>query len=552
MQVEATLVAAPLSTVADLNSKYFSPATLSKEHVRYGFVPNDPYFNRDTPYAGANGQWYLQNQYNPGMDINVMGAWARGLTGLGVLVAIVDDSFQTNHPDLSPNFDILNSYNFGRLADPAQSTLPDPVYADDQHGVSVAGLIAGRGGNGIGITGVAPYAGLAGIRVDFNLQTDEMFAMATLYHSSGDNTSIKIKNHSYGMSETYVPLPLEYAALQESAGAGTIHIWSAGNDRGTRGQDTNKKDLASRKEAIAVAALSSEGTFSSYSNFGANVFVTAPSNSSSGFYGVTTTDRTGEAYGYNGSNDSFPDSDYTSLFGGTSASAPIVSGVIALGKQVQPNMDVRMAKHLLARSSDIVDAADASFESDGGWKVNGAGLSFNQNYGFGRINAERFTQLASQYSGVTAQTSASTGLVNLGSAALPDGTGWGLRVQVQMLDTTPLEEVLVYINATHTYRGDLEAYVTSPSGMTSRLFVRSGSDSQSDIDWTFSTNAFWGESPYGNWSLDLYDVWEGDVGTWNSFDMMFDMGELIPEPCALLLLSLALPVIIRRRRRVAA
>jgi len=64
-----------------------------------------------------------------------------------------------------------------------------------------------------------------------------------------------------------------------------------------------------------VAALGSGGKYASYSNFGACIAVSCPSSSSGG-YSITTTDRMGEGYGYNGSGDSFPNSDYTSIFGG--------------------------------------------------------------------------------------------------------------------------------------------------------------------------------------------------------------------------------------------
>ena len=61
---------------------------------------------------------------------------------------------------------------------------------------------------------------------------------------------------------------------------------------------------------------------------------------------------------------------------------------MALGKQANPNMDVRLAKHILARTSTIVNASDSSQTSDGGWRTNAAGIHFNQNYGFGLINAD--------------------------------------------------------------------------------------------------------------------------------------------------------------------
>ncbi|HTE19513.1 MAG TPA: S8 family serine peptidase, partial [Armatimonadota bacterium] len=401
---------------------------------------------------------------------------------------------------------------------------PSPVHADDQHGISVAGVAAARGGNGLGITGAAPLAGLAGLRVDFYTQTTAMFVDATLYHSSGADTAIGVKNHSYGYSYPYVPTPAEVDALNASAAVGTIHCAAAGNDRGYMGQDANKQAFQNNPASITVTALGSDGKYAGYSSFGANVFVTAPS-SSGGLYGITTTDRTTASAGYNG----FPDGDYTAQFGGTSSATPLVAGVMALAKQVQPNLNVRFAKHLLALTSDVVDPTDQSRASDGGWKTNAAGYRFNQNYGFGLIDADELTQKAVEYAGVTPLTTESTGPVIVG-AVVPDNDAAGVTRTFALTSTTPLEEVLVGLNVTHAYRGDVEAYLTSPSGTTSRLMIVSGGDSDLNLDWTFSANAFWGENPAGTWTLRVRDQGATDAGTWNAFAVTARMGELASLP----------------------
>jgi subtilisin family serine protease len=161
----------------------------------------------------------------------------------------------------------------------------------------------------------------------------------------------------------------ERDALQTSAEAGTIHCLAAGNERGKRAEDCNKLAIQTSPYVITVAALSSQGIFASYGCFGANVFVTAPSSSfRDGEYLITTTDRLG-TNGYNNVDDPvnpYPDRDYTADFGGTSSACPLVAGIMALGLQANPNMTVRLAKHLLVRSSDRVDLADATETSDGG------------------------------------------------------------------------------------------------------------------------------------------------------------------------------------------
>ncbi|HSW46882.1 MAG TPA: S8 family serine peptidase, partial [Phycisphaerae bacterium] len=497
---------------------------LRTQYVRMAFVPNDPYFHKNTPAANWPGQWHLINEWVTGRDARVQGAWNRDVTGTGVIIGICDDSLQTTHPDLQPNYVAADSWDFGQ-----NDPVPDPVVAADNHGTSVAGVSAARGNNSIGVTGAAPYANLAGLRIDFDNQTTAMFVDATLYHSSGANTNIKVKNHSYGISSPYIASSAETAALATSAAAGTIHCVAAGNDRGTIGEDSNKKDFQNSPEAICVAALGSDGIWASYSCYGACVAVTTPSSSSSGLYRITTTDRMEEGFGYNGS-DTFPDADYTSQFGGTSSATPLASGVMALVKQVQPALDVRFAKHLLARTSTIVDATDATATSDGGWRTNAAGYRFNQNYGFGLINADALTQEAVLYTGVTPLQTQSTGTVNV-NAAIPDNNTTGVTRTFSLSSTAPLEEVLVTLNITHTWRGDLEAFLTAPGGYTSRLMYRAGGDSTDNINWTFTTNAFWGQNPAGTWSLMVRDVFSTDTGTWNSYSVTARMGQLIASPC---------------------
>jgi subtilisin family serine protease len=537
---------------------YSAPQGWSPEdNILYAYTPNDPYFATGSP-VGFPGQWHLDKQTSVAVvDTQVQGAWGRNLTGQGVVIGIVDDSLQINHPDLSPNYLAADSRDFGQ-----NDGDPSPVHPNiggspgDNHGTSVAGVAAARGGNGIGGTGAAPMANLAGLRIDFPNQTQQMFIDATLYHSSGANTTIKIKNHSYGTSIPYSDRTAQANATITSHNAGTIHVFAAGNERSAHGGildvngngffdpdidfaidgDANKKHLQRLQETIDVAALASTGAFSTYSNWGANMWVTAPSNSfRTGELGITTTDRTGGAAGTGGYNfgaggadgDGFPDLDYNSTFGGTSSAAPLVSGILALAKEAQPALNTRFAKHLLARTSDVVDPLDAS--PQGGWVTNAAGYEFNENYGFGVINADKLTSEAVKFSAVTPLVTESvpTTVVN---ATIPDANLTGITRTFNLSTAGALEEVEVRLNVNHSWRGDVEAFLTSPLGTVSRLMYRNAGDSFNNINWTFLTNAFWGENPVGTWSLMLRDVFAQDTGVWSSFSVLAKTGTLVPVP----------------------
>lgn len=491
--------------------------------VRTQFVPNDPYLQKDIPAAGWPGQWYLRNNLGTGIDVKVDPAYIANYTGTGVVIGIIDDGVQYTQSDLKSNYLASESWDFGQGdADPA------PVYDDDVHGTAVAGLAAARGGNGVGICGTAPYAKYAGLRVDFVNGTDSQFADATTYHSTtGVAPTIKIKNHSYGYSDPYITSDLELAALADSAGSTAINVFSAGNERGFVGQDCNKQALQASTNAITVTAVGSDGVFAPYSSFGANVMCCAPSSSPTGAV-ILTTDRVGKTLGYNGAGDTFPNGDYTSLFGGTSASAPIVSGVMALTRQSWSLVNTRFAKHLLVLCSDVVDAGDSSVSSDGGWRANQQGKKFNQNYGFGLINADKLTTAARKYSRVTPVETHDTGVVEVG-AAIPDNNATGITKTFTVSTPTPVEDIQVHLNITHPYRGDLEAYVTSARGTKRRMFLRSNTDSGADIDWTFTMNQFWSENPNGTWKIQIIDTAAADAGVWNSFQVVTHCGKLVPR-----------------------
>ena len=97
--------------------------------------PNDPLFAAQP----AAREWQLADLH-------------RIATGHGVKVAVIDSGIQADHPDLAGQLLVNRNFVVG------QSEV-----AED-HGTGVAGIIAARSGNGIGIAGVAPGARLLGLR----------------------------------------------------------------------------------------------------------------------------------------------------------------------------------------------------------------------------------------------------------------------------------------------------------------------------------------------------------------------------------------------------
>lgn len=545
------------------------------------FYPDDPYFSYNAALRpNFPGQWHLVNgapsfidfysrqfgtttrMVSSGVSAGLLKAWNLGYTGSGVVIGIVDDGVDGTNYDIAPNYRSDLSRNFSDNADLAAAA-QGPQKQGDNHGTAVAGVAAARGGNGIGGTGAAPYAQIAGLRINIGSVTpadpeaSEQNYLDAYYWQSGVNPTtgaitgtagIGVKNHSYGSDDPFSGATAAIQlALTRTAANGVIHVFSAGNARNEKTEDANRGDTNHNNSSVpTVAALGSDGTYANYSSYGASVFVTAPSNRSdyTGF-GITTTDVSGADLGYNawsGTNtkgdkdDLFPDTSYASGFGGTSSSAPLVSGIMALGKEANPEMDIRMAKHALVKTSTVVDASDASDSSFGGWRTNAAGNRFNPNYGFGNINAGAFVEKVLDVGYVTEQTS----LVKSAAvgAAIPDDDPAGVSRTINVTAgeaAQPLEGIEVGLTLTHQKAGDLTATLTSPSTMTSKILYSTSHLTAGQQDTTvltntsltFLTSAFWGENAAGDWTLNVADIAAGNTGTWNSYNVTFLMGDMV-------------------------
>ena len=188
------------------------------------FIPNDPFFDK---------QWHLRNTGQlggpAGIDLNITGVWDT-YQGDGMTIGIVDDGLEHTHPDIAPNYAPALSFDFNfNQSDPQPA-----AYDGDDHGTACAGLAAAAGNNGIGVTGAAFKAKLAGIRLIALPSTDEQEAAAFALH----NDLIAIKSNSWGADDDGKTLegpgPLATAALEDGVqngrgGKGTIYVWAGGN-----------------------------------------------------------------------------------------------------------------------------------------------------------------------------------------------------------------------------------------------------------------------------------------------------------------------------------
>ena len=269
----------------------------------------------------------------------------------------------------------------------------------------MAGIAAARGYNQRGVRGVAPWAKIYGL----NLISSDSPPLDSILDSITRHTTITaVSNnswaHDWSLFRTFGPASFspgrDSAKLLEAAletgitegfhGKGTVYVRTAGNDhcpvvstltnRRVCGADNaNYNGYANHHTSVTVCAVNHNGTHNGSSEFGANLWICAPSG------GIYTTSNTRRGY--------------TSGFGGTSAAAPMVSGVVALMRQVNPSLGWRDVKLILANSARQNDSGDddwalggikyGSFSNDAN-----ARYHFNHKYGFGVVNAQKAVELS--------------------------------------------------------------------------------------------------------------------------------------------------------------
>jgi len=469
------------------------------------YTPNDPLF--------AN-QWHLSNTGQrggtAGIDANLTGAWdirvpgnsSRTVRGRDVVIGIVDDALEFTHPDIANRHRSDLSYDFKD-----NDRDPSPSSRDEDHGTAVAGVAAASGDNGIGVTGAAPEAYIAGLRL-VGGATDEQVADAL----SWQNQEIDIYQNSWSPTSRLAlkPVdPLTLTALQDGArngrgGKGSIFVFSAGNNRepsfvNPLGADNvNYNGYANSRYTIAVGAIDNTGMHAPYSEPGAPLLISAPGGTSD--VGIPTTGLVGTGSIEN---------DYRDDFEGTSAAAPLVAGTIALMLEANPELSWRDVQHIL------VETAVQNDQLNSDWVINGGGFHVNHLYGFGTIDAEAAVEAAIDWTLVDPEVIIAKELLSSGGLRIPDNNPAGVERTVTINSNIEVEWAEVVFEATHPRRGELEVVLISPDG-TESILAEERPDFNADYDnWIFTSARHWGESSVGGWTLRVSDLSSGQTGSIN-------------------------------------
>jgi serine protease len=383
----------PLAAVADPNDPYYSEPGQPQTSQQQWWLQVDPY---------ALSQWWLMSDAPGRRGVpNLRGAWDTSTGAVQALsarpvIAVLDTGI-TTHPDMptmgaqqdASSSNILPGYDFvantffsgdftgwdGSAIDPGDRvTLAESAslpfvqaqcgaQANSWHGSVVAGLIAAKVNNNMGVAGVNWHAQVMPVRVagkcgadladivagmywaagksvpDLILQRERANATAGGYTApatspAGSSTPAKVVNISFGGSGPCDSLYQD--AVDALAQAGVVVVAAAGNEHGAVARPGNCRGV------VTVAALNRTGIKATYSNFGPEVTVSTVG----GDPGPDATHPDGGNWG-----DVLGDTMLLSIYpnggtsgyafhAGTSYSAPIVSGVISLMLDVNPALSV--------------------------------------------------------------------------------------------------------------------------------------------------------------------------------------------------------------------
>ncbi|KAH8697765.1 pheromone processing endoprotease KexB [Talaromyces proteolyticus] len=455
-------------------------AIIRQKRIASDLEIRDPHFDK---------QWHLFNPVQVGNDLNVTGVWLEGITGKGVVTAIVDDGLDMDSIDLKDNFFLNGSWDFN---DNVRE--PKPRLSDDRHGTRCAGEVAAVRNNVCGV-GMAYDSKVSGIRILSKEINDADEATAINYgfqHNDIYSCSWGPRDDGQTMDAPglLVKRAMVNGILHGRDGKGSIFVFAAGNG-GVADDNCNFDGYTNSIYSVTVGALDQLGHHPSYSEACSAQLVVA--YSSGGGNSIYTTDVGTETC--------------TDKHGGTSAAGPLAAGAIALALSVRPDLTWRDVQYLMVETAVPIHAEHDEVQ------LTPIGREYSHQYGYGVVDTYALVQKAKDWELVKPQSWYTSPWLRV-QKDIPEGDQ-GLAsyfdITADMLKQANferVEHVTVTMNVNHTLRGDLSVELRGPQGIVSHLSVPRKYDRAEAgyVDWTFMSVAHWGETGEGVWSIVVKDT----------------------------------------------
>lgn len=347
--------------------------------------PNDNMFS--SPPSAPNGQWYLRAPDSTlASATNALNAWALTRGAPNVVVAIIDTGVRFDHPDLKykllPGYDVITNPwiandDSGRDADAtdvgdrltsADKAAHPNLFAECEvnessswHGTKVAGIIGAHTNNSRGVAGIGwnvrilPVRALgrcggyvsdvaAGIRWAAGLRVDDL----PINPNPARVVNLSLGSDDAANCNTNDDFAAYREAINEVTALGVVVVAAAGNSEGAVSPPGNCANT------ITVAGLRHNGAKAGYSAYGSDVTISAPAGNCVNSwpypcdYSFVTTTNADSIVPVIGT-DAYTSSSAPAY--GTSFSAPLVSGTVALMLSVNPNLTSAQVKDRLTQSA---------------------------------------------------------------------------------------------------------------------------------------------------------------------------------------------------------
>jgi len=331
------LVGGESASAAELRERPGVRFVEPNREYRVSALANDRLFGRQWPLSRPDG-------------IGAVGAWWASV-GATATIAVLDSGVDMDHPDLAPNLWTNPREVPGNAVDDDRNGFVDDVHGADVnglsgdptdrlgHGTAMSGVAAARGGNGIGISGVAPNARIMAVKVldDRGVgSTDTLVSgmrYATAQGADVINLSVNGPGHSLALDE----------AITAAEAAGIVVVASAGNDGANRDQVPSYPASSNAGGVIGVGASTADHGLAHFSGWGPRtVDLAAPGEA------IIST-ATGGGYALNS---------------GTSPAAAHVSGAVALLAAARPHATAAQLRAAILGGTDAL-SHDASMVSGG-------------------------------------------------------------------------------------------------------------------------------------------------------------------------------------------
>lgn len=408
---------------------------------------NDVYLPYQWHYHNSGDKTIASTAY-AGADINVKDAWRLTAGDPDIIVAVVDEGVQSDHPDLAANMWVNSDEIPGNGIDDDGNGYADDIYGynfvsggpvkwstdgNTGHGTHVAGTVAAVNGNGTGVCGIAGGTGRSdGVRI-MSCQIFDGFEggdVATTVKAvkyAADNGAC-ILQCSYGLSAGSVASDGSYAeiyGLERDAYLyfmnksncpevmdGGLLIFAAGNEGAAMSAYPGAYN-----EFISVTSIASDGLPAYYTNYGPGCNVAAPGGEYntgavySDYSMVLSTMPTEPLQQYDETGKPIPGSFSATDYGymqGTSMACPHVSGVAALGVSYAKKLGKHFTREEMV-SMLLTSVNDVDSRLLGGQKqiADGAPVQmypYYKNMGTGYIDAWKFLMQIEGTPWLTART----------------------------------------------------------------------------------------------------------------------------------------------------